>query len=244
VQNTPRSSRSVASRISASVTPSLDSSLLINELQYGDPPRTSGNLINNGDVMNNHAAQPSTPQTTHQMRASTSSQKDLNATNNMLPAESRHPAKLELKTMQNSYQNPTYNVNKTPVNEIYTVSQPVSKNQAEDYIRRVNMAASVIQHAFRRFARRKKAMRASEAAMKRILTQKKEEMARRQQETEKSAETQEKERQRQREERAKQARKQAVEVSGIKNWYQLMSVSSVLGSTIHKVTFSTGASHH
>lgn len=85
--------------------------------------------------------------------------------------------------MQNSYQNPTYNVNKTPVNEIYSsgyqLQSSVSKNQAEDYIKSVNMAASVIQHAFRRYVRQRRALRASEAAMKRLLSQKKEEMSQR-----------------------------------------------------------------
>lgn len=117
-------------------------------------------------------------------QAVTSDLKHLNAANNMLSRKSNQskPTKLELRTMQNSYQNPTYNVNKTPVNEIHSTGlqrESISKNQAEDYIRTVNMAASIIQHALRRFVRQRRAMRASEAAMKRLLSQKKEEMSQR-----------------------------------------------------------------
>lgn len=152
-----------------------------------------------------------------QARASTSSQKDLNATNNMLPQtlESRKPPKLELRSMQNSYQNPTYNVNKTPVNEVLPhFKTQISKNQAEDYIKKVNMAACVIQNAFRKLVRRRKALRASEAAMRRLLSQKRDDFNQKQeQDTQNSSRNKELERQRAREEKAKQARKVAIEVS-------------------------------
>lgn len=224
-QSTARSTgNSVADRISASAsnTPREDNfGLMNNEVDMG--PKFSGHYPENGDMIYNSMTEPKlssrrSPKTSKtQARASTSNHKDLNATNNMLPqnAESRKPPKLELRTMQNSYQNPTYNVNKTPVNEVHpNFQQKVSKNEAEDYIKRVNMAASVIQNAFKRYVRRRKALRASEAAMKRLLTQKREDFTQRQEQAvQQTGRNKELERQKAREEKARQARLAAIEVS-------------------------------
>ena len=222
-QSTARSNgNSVADRISASVTPREDNhSLMNNEIDIGH--NYTGHYPENGDIIHNSMTEPPlsesrSPRTSKtQPRASTSNHKDLNATNNMLPqnTESRKPPKLELRTMQNSYQNATYNVNKTPVNEVHpNFKQKVSKNEAEDYIKRVNMAASVIQSAFKRYVRRRKALRASEAAMKRLLAQKREDFTQRQEQAiQQAGRNKELERQKNREEKARQARLAAIEVS-------------------------------
>lgn len=214
-QSTARSTGStIADRLRA-LTPREDnSSPMNNEI---DMVRNSSHGLENGSMIHNSVTVSPRAQVSS-TRASTSNHKDLNAANNMLPqtSESRKPPKLHLRTMQNSYQNPTYNVNKTPVNEVHPFQSPVSKNQAEDYIKKVNMAASVIQTAFRKFVRKRKALRASEAAMKRLLTQKREDFTQKQEAAlQQASYNKEVERQRAREEKARQARKDAIEVSRI-----------------------------
>lgn len=214
---------SVAERISASAlnTPREEGYNICrsnNEIETYHHENRGGAMIYNR-IMDAelHRSEPSNGGTL--ARASTSSQKDLNAANNMLPQtfESRRPPKLELRTMQNSYQNSIYNVNKTPVNEVLpTFKTQISKNQAEDYIKKVNMAACVIQTAFRKMVRRRKALRASEAAMKRLLSQKREDFTQKQEQlTQSSVRNKELVRQQAREEKAKQARKVAIEVVSI-----------------------------
>lgn len=217
-------SNSIADRISASVTPRAENGYSPINNQIDTNKSSSGyhhdnqNMTYNSVLEPQPAAQRSPRSSKTQAKASTSSQKDLNAANNMLPQNgaSRKPPKLQLRTMQNSYQNPTYNVNKTPVNEVhpsFQQQQRVSKNEAEDYIKQVNMAACVIQNAFRKFVRRCKAVRASEAAMKRLLTQKREHFTQRQEEVVKQTSVnKELERQKAREEKARQARLSAIEV--------------------------------
>lgn len=216
---TARSGVSIADRLSSAAhTPREENPELMNNSLSLETPKSQNSWFDNDDIVyNSMDGKGLTSLNKSTVRASTSSQKDLNAANNMLPnqGESKKPAKLELRAMQNSYQNATYNVNKTPVNEVHQsnhLKSPVSKNQAEDYIKRVNMAASIIQHSFRRFVRQRKATRASQAAMKRLLAQKKEELERKKEEMEKSAQSSEQDRQRKREERAKQARQAAIEV--------------------------------
>ena len=218
-QSTARSlASSVAERIrTSSREDNYSNSLMNNEIEAHGSPTLA---LDTSDMIYNSMTEPALDRDGlrnggAQARASTSNHKDLNATNNMLPQnfESRKPPKLELRTMQNSYQNPTYNVNKTPVNEVLpSFKTPISKNQAEDYIKKVNMAACVIQNAFRRYVRRRKALRASEAAMKRLLAQKREDFTQRQEAATSSNKNQELDRKLAREEKAKQARKAAIEV--------------------------------
>lgn len=222
-QSTARSTTSsVAERIQGNVSGSwrenYTSALINNELEAADTPVYSldasplvYNSVGDPDMLSNGTRSAAT-----RARASTSNHKDLNATNNMLPQnfDSRRPPKLHLRTMQNSYQNPTYNVNKTPVNEVLpSFKTPISKNQAEDYIKQVNMAACVIQNAFRKYVRRRKALRASEAAMKRLLAQKREDLTQKQEQAATAQDSEAVRRQRVREEKAKQARLLAIEVS-------------------------------
>ncbi|XP_067952002.1 centrosomal protein of 131 kDa-like isoform X2 [Watersipora subatra] len=220
-QSTARSTTSsVAERIQGNVSGSwrenYTSALINNELEAADTPVHSldasplvYNSVGDPDMLSSGTRSAAT-----RARASTSNHKDLNATNNMLPQnfDSRRPPKLHLRTMQNSYQNPTYNVNKTPVNEVLpSFKTPISKNQAEDYIKQVNMAACVIQNAFRKYVRRRKALRASEAAMKRLLAQKREDLTQKQEQAATAQDSEAVRRQRVREEKAKQARLLAIE---------------------------------
>lgn len=215
--STARSNGSVAERISSSfLTPRDNDQLnpMNNEVEMA--ALRSSAYPDAADVIHNRVSvQSASSPRLSQTKAATSNQKDLNAANNMLPqGEMRRHHKLELKTMQNSYQNATYNVNKAPVNELQSGSRPpVTRNQTEDYIKTVNMSACIIQHAFRRFVRQRKALRASEAAMKRLLAQKKEEIMHSQQEQDVMSENKSLNRQRIREEKAKQARLAAINVS-------------------------------
>lgn len=88
-------------------------------------------------------------------------------TNNMTLQAMSPKAKASLSSMENSYQNIKP---KTPVNQVNQgAATPVGRNLAENYIQTVNTAASKIQHWYRRH---KKRLRASEAALKRLLENK------------------------------------------------------------------------
>ena len=96
----------------------------------------------------------------------------LNSIANNMTSQAFSPGtKASLLGMENSYQNIKH---KTPVNQVRQSPQPlVGRNIAEDYIKTCNMAATKIQRWFRRNLQRKKT---SEAAMRRLLDSKRQEM--------------------------------------------------------------------
>ncbi|XP_013385942.1 centrosomal protein of 131 kDa-like [Lingula anatina] len=138
--------------------------------------------------------------------------------NNMKSPPMTSVAKTSFSDMENSFQNIKH---KTPVNQVKrSPSTPVGRNIAEDYIKTVNMSATKIQRWYRRQCSRRKrgssveVSRAGEAAMKRLLQQKKqqrEEQKDREQKELAAKERAEEEQKKRREERARQARQQAIQ---------------------------------
>ena len=146
---------------------------------------------------------------------------------NNMTLQGRAPSvKVGLSDLENSYQNIKH---KTPVNQTRKVSTSQTKgglnrnndsnssnSLAEDYIKSLNMAATKIQHWFRRHNRRRKM---GKAAIQRLLHQKKqtfEEQRVRESQNDFMAkemeERKQEERKRIREDRAKYARQQAIQV--------------------------------
>ncbi|XP_064600746.1 centrosomal protein of 131 kDa-like isoform X2 [Liolophura sinensis] len=148
-----------------------------------------------------------------QGNSSERSQQITGITNNMTNQgrSPRNKQKTALSNLENSYQNIRH---KAPVNETkQTGSNSVGRNIAEDYIQLVNMAATKIQVWYKRHITRK---RAGQAAMKRLLSQKRESIER-DREAEKAEEQRKaEERKRIREEKAKAARQQAIQELKVK----------------------------
>lgn len=143
------------------------------------------------------------------MDSSESAQQVTGITNNMTNQgrSPRNKQKTALSNLENSYQNIRH---KAPVNETkQTGSNSVGRNIAEDYIQLVNMAATKIQIWYKRHITRKKAGR---AAMKRLLSQKRESIEREREAEKLEEERKVEERKRIREEKAKAARQQAIQV--------------------------------
>ncbi|XP_071105625.1 centrosomal protein of 131 kDa-like [Haliotis cracherodii] len=161
----------------------------------------------------NNSSSTDDPEVLNSQRSNRStSRKNMNSiVNNMTAQGHSTKTRPSLSSMENSYQNIKP---KAPVNQVRkAASNQVGMNVAEDYIQTLNTAALKIQRWFRRHYKRKMV---SEAAMRRLFDQKRQEHAElRQQElamsTQESDEQRADERKKQREEKARQARLQAIQ---------------------------------
>lgn len=140
--------------------------------------------------------------------------------NNMVVTGKPQQVKASLSSIENSYQNIKH---KTPVNEVkkQEMSQQIGRNIAEDFIKTLNIAATKIQRWYRRHKSRHRkneaTVKAGEAALKRLLQQKKQdheehkkldlEFLNEDESERRSAE----DRKKLREEKARQARQQAIQ---------------------------------
>ncbi|XP_067670950.1 centrosomal protein of 131 kDa-like [Haliotis asinina] len=168
--------------------------------QLSEANKNNSSSTDDPEVLNSHRSNRST------------SRKNMNSiVNNMTAQGHSTKTRPSLSSMENSYQNIKP---KAPVNQVRkSASNQVGMNVAEDYIQTLNTAALKIQRWFRRHHKRKMV---SEAALRRLFDQKRQEHAElRQQElafsTEEVEEQRAEERKRQREEKARQARQQAIQ---------------------------------
>ena len=141
--------------------------------------------------------------------------------NNMVVTGKPQQVKASLSNIENSYQNIKH---KTPVNERKKpdMSQQIGRNIAEDFIKTLNNAATKIQRWYRRhkYCQQKASasLKAGEAALKRLLQQKKQDHEEHQKldleflNEDESERRSAGDRKKLREERARQARQQAIQV--------------------------------
>ena len=145
----------------------------------------------------------------------------LNSIANNMTSQALSPGtKTPFLGMENSYQNIKH---KTPVNQVkesgQCIAPPIGRNLAEEQSRQRAMAATKIQNWFRRHQKRRKASR---AAMKRLLDNKRQEK-RGERSRELEMDRREDDRKRIREEKARKARQEAISVSQNRYFSRLKS---------------------